>query len=85
MSARGVESANPAALKYPIVPPVVGKKRQRQDGIPEEPQFRQEGGVLLGFFWGGLRGLLVLQTQPLDLLEDLPAWIRSTVRREQWH
>lgn len=50
--------------------------------IPEEPQFRQEGGVLLGFFWGGLRGLLMLQTQPLDLLEDLPAWIRPTVRRE---
>lgn len=40
--------------------------------IPEEPQFGQKCGVLLGFFWGRLRGLLVLQTQPLDLLEDLP-------------
>lgn len=40
--------------------------------IPEEPQFSQKRGVLLGFFWGRLRRLLVLQTQPLDLLEDLP-------------
>lgn len=57
--------------------------------IPEEPQFRQERRVLLGFFWGGLRGLLMLQTQALDLLEDLPAWIsqsiRSVIRRTQFH
>ncbi len=40
--------------------------------IPEEPQFSEKCGVLLGFFWGRLRGLLMLQTQPLDLLKDLP-------------
>lgn len=39
--------------------------------IPEQPQFCQERRVLLGFFWGRLRGLFVLQTQPLDLLQDL--------------
>lgn len=43
--------------------------------LPEEPQFRQKRGVLLGFFWGRLRGLLMLQTQPLDLLKDLPEWV----------
>lgn len=47
--------------------------------IPEEPQFRQECGVLLGFFWGRLRGLLVLQTQPLDLLEDLPECVSQSI------
>lgn len=40
--------------------------------IPEEPQFGQEGGVLLGLLRCWLGGLLVLQTQPLDLLQDLP-------------
>lgn len=47
--------------------------------LPEEPQFGQERRVLLGFFWGGLRGLLMLQTQPLDLLEDLPARINQSI------
>lgn len=48
--------------------------------LPEEPQFRQKCGVLLGFFWGRLRGLLVLQTQPLDLLKDLPKWVTLLIR-----
>ena len=59
--------------------PVVGKKMLYisavvvlAEMIPEEPQFSQKCGVLLGFFWGWLRGLLMLQTQPLDLLKDLP-------------
>lgn len=47
--------------------------------IPEEPQFSEKCGVLLGFFWGRLRGLLVLQTQPLDLLEDLPELVSQSV------
>lgn len=36
--------------------------------LPEEPQLRQQSGVLLRLLWGGLRGLFVLQPQPLDLL-----------------
>ena len=47
--------------------------------VPEEPQFGQERGVLLGFLRGRLRGLLVLQTQPLDLLEDLPERVSQSI------
>lgn len=51
-----------------------------EDGtVPEEPQFSQKCGVLLGLFRGRLRGLFVLQTQPLDLLEDLPDGARQPV------
>lgn len=40
--------------------------------IPEEPQLSKQRGVLLSFFGGRLGRLLMLQTQPLDLLQDLP-------------
>jgi len=39
--------------------------------LPEKPEFSQQSRVLLGFLGGGLRGLFVLQPEPLDFLEDL--------------
>lgn len=39
--------------------------------LPQEPQLGQQRGVLLGFLRGGLGRLLVLQTETLNLLQDL--------------
>ena len=39
--------------------------------LPQEPQLGQQRGVLLGFLRGGLGRLLVLQTEALNLLQDL--------------
>lgn len=36
--------------------------------LPEEPQLGQQSGVLLRLLRSGLRGLFMLQPQPLDLL-----------------
>lgn len=39
--------------------------------LPQEPQLGQQRGVLLGLLRGGLGRLLVLQTETLNLLQDL--------------
>lgn len=44
--------------------------------LPEEPQLCQEGGILLCLLWCGLRCLLMLKSQPLDLLQDF-SWERE--------
>lgn len=38
---------------------------------PQQPQLCQQRGVLLGLLRGGLGSLLMLQTETLNLLQDL--------------
>ena len=39
--------------------------------LPQQPQLRQQCGVLLGLLRGRLGSLLMLQTETLNLLQDL--------------
>lgn len=48
--------------------------------VPKEPEFGQQCGVLLGLLGGGLGGLLMLQTQSLDLLKDLSEGPEDTTK-----
>lgn len=42
------------------VPVTCTPDRPRAPLLPEEPEFRQQSGVLLGLLWGGLRSLFML-------------------------
>lgn len=46
----------------------------RSPHSPQQPQLSQQGGVLLGLLGCRLGGLLMLQAQALDLLQDLPVY-----------
>lgn len=62
--------------------PTVADKSDAPSHLPQQPQLCQQRGVLLRLLRGGLGGLLVLQTETVNLLQDLS---REDRRKEDGH
>lgn len=63
----GQKSTSPAKTLFCLLQTVV-----QYPFLPQQPQLGQQCGVLLCLLGGGLGSLLMLQTETLDLLQDLP-------------